>query len=306
MARFTSSKLRAADSMAPSHENPQGFQRLVLSIVRPGLDVCEQIMDKAIYNAFVDGASRCAGLLSAISSGGPVNFQRKLAANTTALMAAAHWKKTDIVKRLLDWGARKSLCDSHGRTALDFAIQQGHGPTIRVLSDTEDSGSEGGAGGHDDNAMNLEPSADSDEVYDYFVMSSTSGNSFVSPSAGAGATSAAASAAASPAAATITAATAPGATSARARIKSYHVSLFGGVGVHQNDGNSSDSDDEYSGGHLRWGVKGGFDDEYAHEALDDENHEGYAANEYPDEELLTSDDGRMYSEGSSQEDEDYW
>ena len=33
---------------------------------------------------------------------------------------------------------------------------------------------------------------------------------------------------------------------------------------------------------------------------------GYAANEYPDEELLTSDDGRMMSEDSSQEDEDYW
>ena len=47
-------------------------------------------------------------------------------------------------------------------------------------------------------------------------------------------------------------------------------------------------------------------DEYANEALYDENHEGYAANEYPDEELLTSDDGRMMSEDSSQEDEDYW
>merc|ERR1711959_781195 len=96
-------------------------------------------MDKAIYRAFVDGASRCKGLLAAISQGGPVNFQRKLAANTTALMAAAHWKRTDIVKRLLERGASKTLCDSHGRTALDFAIQQGHGPTIEILSDDVDS-----------------------------------------------------------------------------------------------------------------------------------------------------------------------
>ena len=49
-----------------------------------------------------------------------------------------------------------------------------------------------------------------------------------------------------------------------------------------------------------------YDEEYAEEAQDDENHEGYAGNEYPDEELLTSDDGRMMSEDSSQEDEDFW
>lgn len=292
----------SASTSASSAGTPAIVTKAATSTAITILTPFEEIMDKAIYNAFVDGASCCAGLLSAISRGGPVNFQRKLAANTTALMAAAHWRKTHIVKSLLERGAIKSLCDNHGRTALDFAIQQGHGPTIRILSDTEDSQSGEEGGTHDGDAMNLEPSPASDEVYDYFVMSDNSGNNFATPSADVNAAHASATNASA------NSARVAASTSARARIKSYHVSLFGGSGANQNDGNSSDSDDEHSKDHLRWGVNGQHDDEYAHEALDDENHEGYAANEYPDEELLTSDDGRMYSnsEGSSQEDEDYW
>ena len=212
-------------------------------------------MDKAIYSAFVNGASRCTDLISAISRGGPVNFQRKLAANTTALMAAAHWKRTDIVKRLLEQGALKSLCDSHGRTALDFAIQQGHGPTIKILSEAEDVGAtgKGRPGGKDDGSlgsapMHLESNTDSDEVYDYFVMTDAPGLKSTSQTKHGGRASASS---------TVKHATASSATkSASARIKSYHVSLFGGCSNSAND--ISDSEEEYNGNHLQWGMTGNF------------------------------------------------
>ena len=250
----------------------------------------EEIMDRAIYNAFMDGPSRCAGLISAIVKGGPVNFQRKLAANTTALMAAAHWKRTDIVKRLLEQGAIKSLCDSHGRTALDFAIQQGHGPTIKILSeDTE----EASTNNIDTHKATKNTTGGDDDVYDYFIMTKASSHDgFQSDTHqqnvsqnGTKTTS----------------------RSARATINSYHVPLLRDSHMHIEKADDDDeSDGEYGGSHLQWGLTGQLGEEYAEEALDDENHEGYVGNEYPDEELLTSDDGLMISEDSSQEDEDFW
>ena len=320
----TSAPSSSSSSSSSSASSSSTNKTTAIAILTP----FEEIMDKAIYDAFVKGASCCAGLLPAILRGGPINFQRKLAANTTALMAAAHWKQTEIVKRLLERGAIKSLCDSHGRTALDFAIQQGHGPTIEVLSNNSDENDCKGRGNGDSgDIMDIEPSPNSDEVYDYFVMSSGPGRTrsttpetesdggakTTSSSASAMAPGAFPSGAGAGAGAGVEQVScqghrAKGTKSARAHIKSFHVSLFGGIGVNQDDQSLRDSDDEHNRDHLEWGLGGDcYDDEYAEEALEDENHEGYVANEYPDEELLTSDDECMHSdEGSSAEDEDYW
>lgn len=165
-------------------------------------------MDNAIFNAFVRGSSLCDDLLKTVLMGGAVNFQRKLASNTTALMAAAHCCRPDIIQALLDKGARARLCDSHGRTAYDFAVHSGHRPSIQLLHDvtntqqqqeqeqqhyqgqqqppppptfqdpfgeTTGSGGSGGIEGADTHHMKVdhlevEDEEDDTMCYDYFVM----------------------------------------------------------------------------------------------------------------------------------------
>mgnify|MGYP001455356052 CR=1 FL=1 len=159
------------------------------------LNPLERLMDRAIYNCFVRGGATCDELFNAVSMGGQVNFQRKMADNSTALMAAAHCARPDIVRALLELGARPLLCDEFQRTALDFAIHSGHGKTIRMLEEcssptTEmeewkqfgrsqnDGGGGSGSGGGSGNGGNnmqvdhLEVNDDEDEnmVFDYFVM----------------------------------------------------------------------------------------------------------------------------------------
>lgn len=102
----------------------------------------EQQMDKAIFNAFTSGPEACDTLLQVMWAGAPVDFQRIVTERTTALMAAAFNCRSDVVRELLDAGAKTHLTDVYGRTALDFARRAGHHPTILLLTDIEDTGGE--------------------------------------------------------------------------------------------------------------------------------------------------------------------
>ena len=235
-------------------------------------------MDVAIYKAFMRGGSSCDQLLEALAMGGAVNFQRKLASNTTALMAAAHGSRPDIIRALLDAGARHNVCDEYGRTALDFAIHSGHGPTIEILDDCSNSSSEveaveeevgsgSGSGSGKIHKMNhLETDDDQDEemCYDYFVMKEGG-----EVAEGEGQLK----------------------RQAQAYVKSYHFSQF----EEQQKEEEMDQERMYA-----WMEQQMDDEENMDENFEeyDENHENAVGNDYGD---MTSEE----SEGGSNEDNEY-
>jgi ankyrin repeat protein len=53
----------------------------------------------------------------------------------TALMMAAAEGNAEVVKVLLDRGAKKDMVDSDGDAAIDFARRSGHGEIVALLSD---------------------------------------------------------------------------------------------------------------------------------------------------------------------------
>lgn len=52
----------------------------------------------------------------------------------TALIAAASWGQTEVVKRLLDAGADKSVRNEKGKTALDIAREKRHTQIVALLN----------------------------------------------------------------------------------------------------------------------------------------------------------------------------
>ncbi len=51
----------------------------------------------------------------------------------TALIYAAYYGKTEVVKLLMDGGANKTMKDKWGETALDYALQRNHPSVVALL-----------------------------------------------------------------------------------------------------------------------------------------------------------------------------
>tara|TARA_B110000208_G_scaffold165875_1_gene204393 strand:- start:98 stop:952 length:855 start_codon:yes stop_codon:yes gene_type:complete len=277
-------------------------------------------MDQAIYNAFVRGGTSCDLLLQAVSMGGAVNFQRKMAANTTALMAAAHCSRPDVIRALLEAGARPQLCDEYGRTALDFAVHGGHGPTIQVLDEcsleemidqnqqqTEEwtfgrTSSQQKQQSTTPNNMKVDhlivdDDEDDEMCYDYFVMQGEMSKSDGGGSGGSGGSS---GSAINSSVGAITSDTSGGegnirhSAAAHAFVKSYHFSLF--------EAQEQEQEEELDRIHAWMEMEQQADDEEntnEHFEDFDENHENYAGNDYP--EMTSDEDG---SEGGGGYDDD--
>jgi ankyrin repeat protein len=67
-----------------------------------------------------------------LTRGAEVNAQGSLE-GFTALMTAAAEGQVEVVRRLLDHGADRSIEDTDGDTALTFARQNGHSEVVELL-----------------------------------------------------------------------------------------------------------------------------------------------------------------------------
>jgi len=85
----------------------------------------ERELDEAIFHAFNGGQEEVDAMVGMIARGADVNFQRRNADDTTALMAAAYVGSVHAVSRLLRAGANPRVRD-RGNTAIDLAIQKGN------------------------------------------------------------------------------------------------------------------------------------------------------------------------------------
>jgi hypothetical protein len=93
----------------------------------------ERELDEAIFAAFQEPGGVKA-VLGCVARGADVNFQRRNADDTTALMAAAYQGDVAVVARLLRMGANPRLRDVHGKTAVELAAERGHHACEVMLS----------------------------------------------------------------------------------------------------------------------------------------------------------------------------
>lgn len=131
-------------------------------------------MDEAIWRAFqFRDFDRVFDL---VRRGADVNFCRKAADRTTALMAAAHFGLRDTVVALIKEGASTMPKDVHGQTAVDIAYSSGHngvGALLHSVQLAETDSSEATlpvlSGSAGDGVPEAADDDDGDDVFDVFA-----------------------------------------------------------------------------------------------------------------------------------------
>lgn len=128
----------AADARDPDHRTPMMFAAfnghtvVVGFLVEKGAEVDNMDINGRTALMYASSGPFEETVKLLLAKGAEVNVQGTLE-GFTALMTAAAEGQIEIVRRLLDHGADRSLEDKDGDTALSFARQQGHAEVVKLL-----------------------------------------------------------------------------------------------------------------------------------------------------------------------------
>ena len=128
----------AVDAMDPDHRTPMmfaafnGHTAVVGFFVEMGAEVDNRDINGRTALMYASSGPFEETVKLLLTKGAQVNVQGTLE-GFTALMTAAAEGQTEIVRRLLDHGADRSLEDKDGDTALSFARQKGHAEVVELL-----------------------------------------------------------------------------------------------------------------------------------------------------------------------------
>lgn len=276
--------IMASNSLSSVTCDGKPLVRTPVAILAPD----ERPIDEAVWVAFQTGSFD--HVFKLVAHGTSVDYQRRAADNTTALMAAAYHGNRQVVEELLNLGADLSLRNRAGLAAADIAAEANHAELAawmrQLANGTSGVTHEQRRGGR---AAGVAPP--SEFVYDIYRCCDASGaergTSQLPPE--------------------IQAAAAASAAELKSQLqppKPPLVLRIGARSIVQNwtvGGRAVEAVDD-----LEWELDGAEEDGHDAGDTEDSNDEDYWGNDYPDEESAgSSDDGGDKNSSGSSSGEDY-